>query len=258
MNTAVEPCIQYLRCTGNRPPLKQHVVFTLPAVARDIRSYVDDQTQNLDNLRKSGGWSKEQTLAFRVVRGLGKKEVNKRLLVSTPGLRHGTLISTETRNDLVSTHDYYEIDRLYSLTPQEFITAQTRQDIIDLAKAKATPLRPFIRLYDPTDKEIRVNLPQSIRNWKDEDTWRANIEMARNGNTPAQWTLTVFQSGQDYFLHFRNNIIWKYVTDKDNPSNDLDCVKYMFETSMGELRLVGAMKYCFNPDSKTAGMWKAE
>ena len=255
MNTAVEPCIQYLRCTGNRPPLKQHMAFTLPAVARDIRSYVDDQTQNLENLRKSGRWSKEQTLALRVERGLGKKEVNKRLLVSRP--RHGTLISVETRNDLVSTHDYHEIDGLYSLTTQEFSTAQTRQGIIDLARAKeATRQRPFIRLYAPTDKEIRVNLPQSICNWKDEDTWRANIEMARNGNTPAQWTLTVFQSGQSYFLHFRNNMIWNYVTDKDTPSNDLDCVKYMFETSMGELHVVGAMKYCFNPDSKTAGMWK--
>ena len=262
--TAVEPCIQYLRCTGNRPPLKQHVVYTLPSVAKDIHSYVDDQAQNLANLRTCGEWKDEHTLIFRISeRGLGKKRVNSRMHTSTSDSKEprGTDITVTTRQDLVSTHGYYEIDQLYPLTRQEFMSATTRQDIIDLANTKGfTGKMPFASLYAPTDIEIRVNRSQSIPNWKDADTWRANIEMARNNNIPAKWTLTVFSSNGKYFLHFRNNMIWNYFKDKyfKDKSNARDCVKYTFKTHGGELHIVGAVKYCLDPNSRTRAMWKAE
>ena len=220
-NRSVEADIQYLRCTGNRPPIKKHYVFTTNKTMESINSYYEDQFNNIEDIKSKGVWSGVQLIDYTidVAKRISKGNVDKRFVRASNSAfsssrRKGIDIPLSGRDQLVKEKGFRERDMLFKLGKKEFDNADTKSKIIELAKSKGFGKESYAdSLFDFGDPWVQVNTPKQMAGLKAESGVRVKMKIGDskdiNGKSETpDWVLSMYQSGKDYYLYCMNNDLW--------------------------------------------------
>jgi hypothetical protein len=220
-NRSVEADIQYLRCTGNRPPIKKHYVFTTTKTMESINSYYENQYNNIEDIKSKGGWSGVQLIDYTidVAKRISKGNVDKRFIRASNSAfsssrRKGIDISLPHRDQLVKQHGFRERDMLFKLSKKEFDNADSKSKIIELAKSKGFGKEPYAdTLFEFSDTWVQVNTPKQMSGLKAESGVRVKMKVGDSKEVDGElktpdWIISMYQSGKDYYLYCMNNDLW--------------------------------------------------
>ncbi len=123
----ITTAIQAMRCTGIRPAIKKHVMWTTDDIKQEIESYVDQNNQFISHLNSVGSLSHTQIIAWQqgLTRPITKASLQKRLGNTTAAGRvKGTTISNSERSLAV------QADVLLPVTAATRKTLKTTQDLL--------------------------------------------------------------------------------------------------------------------------------
>lgn len=220
-NRSVEADIQYLRCTGNRPPIKKHYVFTTTDIMESINKYYENQYNNLQSIKAKGGWSGFELIDYtiRLAKKISKGNVDKRLVRASNSAfsssrRKGIDIPLSGRDEVVKKLGFRKRDMLFKLSKKEFDDADSKSKIIELAKLKGFGKESYAdSLFEFSDPWVQVNMPKQMAGLKAESGVRVKMkvgdskEIDGESKTP-DWIISMYQSGKDYYLYCMNNDLW--------------------------------------------------
>jgi hypothetical protein len=220
-NRSVEADIQYLRCTGNRPPIKKHCVFTTTDIMESINKYYENQYNNIENIKAKGGWSGIELIDYtiRIAKRISKGNVDKRFIRASNSAfsssrRKGVDIPLSGRDQLVKEKGFRERDILFTLSKKEFDNADNKSKIIELAKSKGFGKESYSNsLFEFSDPWIQVNTPSNMAGLKVESGVRVKMKIGDSKDidgtrSSPDWVISMYQSGKEYFLYCMNNDLW--------------------------------------------------
>ena len=228
--------IQYLRCTGNRPALKKHIVFCTDYVSKNIHAYYEDIESNITDIKNSGGWDKtkliERTMSYR--KKIDKAVVDKRLSRVSAGKsrRKATIITLSERDEFVK-QGYVERDLFAKLTDTEFNKVKNdKQQAIQLAQKFG-----FGKNTLETPLKVVFNKPTLINNIN--DSHRAKM---KTGDTDADWVISVFEYNSKKWIYCYNNM--------DLIPANANQVEYHIQSKNNQLEISQAQLYAYGKSTQ--------
>lgn len=108
--------IQAMRCTGIRPLLKKHVMWTTDETKQDIENYYDQIENFISHLNLKGKFDNTQLIPWvpGYSRALSKKKVQTQYIGNSGVRSHGNNIANSDR------HNYVEADALIKSTAKDY------------------------------------------------------------------------------------------------------------------------------------------
>ena len=239
--TNVEQDIQYMRCTGPRPDIKEHLVICTPTLQQDIQEYYETQDNMIKDCKRRNGWNMDDVIVthnnLSPRRRLGKATVNKRLNRFNGGKRKGYPFTSDKQRSNLMNQGFRERDRLFQLTDSEYDSlVQDRND----KKTVQTALgKGFVQKNShPKGSKPQVNVSYPInadgspRHWSSADSARAKMKV---GDTNAEWIFTLFEANGDKWLYCYNKILIPAGMDEVEYKFDFDPITQQIARLSGGL-----------------------
>jgi hypothetical protein len=127
----IDMVIQGVRSSGNRPKLKTHAVLTTPENAKEMVSYYDDLTANINQLEIDGYWDEVTVLKYTLgmQRKYGTNAVNSKINIATDYKREFISVSEQQRNASIASRSFKQRDIL--LEVDSHISEMEKEEIVD-------------------------------------------------------------------------------------------------------------------------------
>jgi len=210
--TNIEQDIQYMRCTGPRPDIKEHIVICTPTLQQDIQEYYETQDKMITDCKNRNGWNMDDVIVTHHQlsgrRRLGKMSVNKRLNRFNGGRRKGYPFTSDKQRAYLMNQSFRERDRLFQLTDSEYnslVLARDDKKTVQTALGKGfghnshpKGSRPQVNVSYP------INADSSPRHWSSADSARGKMKV---GDTNAEWIFTLYEVNGSKWLYCYNKIL---------------------------------------------------
>jgi hypothetical protein len=181
--------IQAMRCTGIRPEIKRHVMWTTDEIKQEIENYNDEIDRFVSHLNSKGVMDTTELINWNQKRPIAKAKVQKQLGILKGNTKSDSIVIENSERQIA-----VQADMLIKVTSAQYKQLNNKQSIIKFAVAQGF-----------------VPMSQSENDWEvRSDRAYANGNIARNAfknhgslQVKAHWV----KQSRGWLLYLKNNMV---------------------------------------------------